>query len=149
VALLPLLRAERDRRAGFFAVAHFIAVTGYVESILRLPAVAPEQRLSFFLGLGSGLMAHATLAAAGGYLMAEAVPPAIAAALVFVTPVYFLLSLFTAAGSAAEKLALLFGFALGPLAHAVEPELDLLWAGVAGGTLAYIAGRWLKARGPA
>lgn len=140
VAIVPQMAAERVRRIWFYVAAHFIAVTGYVEAILRLPHVPADVRLSFFLGLGIGLMTNATAACALGYLAAGVFPAPVATGLVFVTPVYFLLSLFTA-GALTERIALALGFALLPLAHWIEPELDLLWAGLIAGTVAHVIGR--------
>lgn len=146
VALTPLLRQEPVKRIWFFVASHFVAVTGYVEALLRLPKVPAERRLSFFLGLGTGLMTSATCAGLVGHIVAGSMPPPVAAGLVFLTPLYFLLSMFNASASLAEKLALAFGFVLGPIAHRFDPEFDLLYAGLAGGTLGYLVHR-LRRRG--
>ena len=62
-------------------------------------------------------------------------------ALFFLTPVYFLTSLWATARDRIVKIAMVFGLALGPLFHLVAPQFDLLFAGVVGGTLAYFVGR--------
>jgi hypothetical protein len=44
-----------------------------------------------------------------------------------------------------DRLAFIFGIVLGPLLAAMNVNLDLLWSGVVGGTLAYLPYRWRKA----
>lgn len=148
VALMPHMAAARARRGWFYLASHFVAVTGYVEALVRFPRVPPEHRLAFFLGLGTSLMTVASSAAVLGYLVAAALPPLLAGGLLFVTPIYFLLSMVAAATSWPERSAVAFGFALGPIAHRLEPELDLLWAGLIGGTAAYGVHRLRKRRAP-
>jgi predicted branched-subunit amino acid permease len=141
VTLLPQMRAERVRPVWLWLAAHYVAVTGYVEALLAFPRVPPERRVSFFLGLGTTLMVCATLAGVAGYVAASRLPPPVAMALAFITPIYFALSIFSAAQTATDRAALAFGLVLGPVAHRVEPELDLLWAGLIGGTAAFLIGR--------
>ncbi len=67
-------------------------------------------------------------------------PDLLAAALVFLTPVYFLLALWGAARTRADVMALAFGLVLGPPFAILVPQADLLLAGLIGGTAAYGVG---------
>ena len=109
VALMPQMAAERVRRFWFYVGSHFVAVTGYVEAIVRFPRVPPERRLSFFLGMGMTLMTVASSFAVVGFFVAAVLPPVIASGLLFVTPMYFLLSIVGAATIWPERAAVLFG----------------------------------------
>jgi predicted branched-subunit amino acid permease len=146
VATVPWFRAEPARRIWLYVASHFIAITIYVEAALRLPAVPEERRLSFFLGLGLGLMTIASSAGAIGYLVAGALPAPVLTGLLFLTPAYFLLSMLTAAVNLTERAALGLGLVLGPLFALVDKELALLWAGLGAGTLAWLAGRIARRR---
>lgn len=146
VALMPSFRREPAHRVWLYVASHFIAITIYVEAALRLPAVPEDKRLSFFIGLGFGLITIATSAGAVGYLVAGALPAPILTGLLFVTPAYFLLSMLTAAVNVTEKTALGLGLILGPIFALVDKELALLWAGLGAGTIAYVVGRLARRR---
>jgi len=70
----------------------------------------------------------------------------VAAALFFLTPIYFVTALWKAARIFSERLSLAIGMVLGPLFFAADVPLDLLWAGLVGGTLAWSAERLLPRR---
>ena len=73
------------------------------------------------------------------YLLVERMPDMVAGALVLLTPVYFLCSLWGAARLNADKAAMIAGLVLGPVFFLYLPGLDLLWTGLLGGTIAYLA----------
>jgi predicted branched-subunit amino acid permease len=146
IALMPQMSAERVNRLWFYLGSHFVAVTAYVEAIMRFPRIPPEVRLSFFIGMGLSLTIISTSVGVLGYLVAGALPPVLAGGLLFVTPLYFLLSIVAAATKWPERAAVAFGFILGPIAHRIEPELDLLWAGLIGGTGSYAVHLLMKRR---
>src|SRR4051812_17724003 len=137
VALLPLLRTERTRLRDLLLPTHFPSVSMWVESLRLLPAVAREQRIAFCNGLSSGYMAGATAFGFAGYYLAAGLPPLLAAALLFLTPMSFLISTARNARALLDRLALVLGFAIGPVLAAWNVQLDLMWTGVVGGTLAY------------
>ena len=68
-------------------------------------------------------------------------PPLVAGALAFLTPVYFLLSLFGSAREASGRYGLFVGMALLPVAHWLAPGFDILIAGIVGGLIAFAIGR--------
>jgi hypothetical protein len=63
------------------------------------------------------------------------------AALLFLTPVAFLMSGLRNARMLVDRLALAFGLLLGPLFAWWQLGLDLMWSGLAGGTAAYLIHR--------
>ncbi len=102
--------------------------------------------MPFFLGLGTGLLASATTATAAGYFLAGIIPPAFSAALLFLTPIFFLLSLFTTARALSDRLAIGFGFFGLLAASMIGDGLELLYAGLGGGTIAYGLARLKRLR---
>jgi len=71
------------------------------------------------------------------FTLAAALPPVASAALLLITPIYFLTSLWGSSRDDAGKIALGVGVVLGPLCHAIAPTIDLLAAGLIGGSLGY------------
>ncbi|MEZ5924537.1 MAG: AzlC family ABC transporter permease [Hyphomicrobiaceae bacterium] len=147
VVLAPYLRGSRLPRWMLVPAIHFCAVTLWVTGMRRLPELAPADRLPYFLGSALPLYGLALLTTAIGFLIAGEVPVLIAAALFFLTPIYFVLSMIQSAmRSPVDRLAIVFGLGLGPVLARLTPGLDLLLAGLVGGTAAYLIGRWRRVR---
>jgi predicted branched-subunit amino acid permease len=145
VALLPLLRTEKTRNADLIVPAHLTAISMWVESLRLLPRVPREQRIPFCNGIGFGLMFSATLASALGFYLAGSLPVVFAAALLFLTPMSFLVSVVRNSRLLVDRVAFAFGLVLGPLLAVLSVELDLLWSGLIGGTLGYLVHRLREA----
>jgi len=137
VALLPLLRREGTRLRDLLLPTHFTSVSMWVESLRLLPAMPREHRIAMCNGIATGLMGVAVTYGFAGFYLAAGLPRLFAGGLLFLTPVSFLLSTARNARAMVDKLALLFGLALAPLLVALHVQLDLMWSGVVGGTLAY------------
>jgi predicted branched-subunit amino acid permease len=147
ITIIPLFRARRPRTLLEVLAVHFVAITPWIEARRRLPPLAVEMRLASHLGLGfafSGVMLAGSLA---GYVLAGSVPPVLSAALLFLTPVYFLLSLLATSQARMDFLAIGLGCALAPVLYLLAPGFDLLATGLVGGTLAFLLRG--RRRGPA
>lgn len=141
VTLMPYLRDERGVRWVHLLAVHLVAITAWVEAQRRLPELPAGLRLPHFLGLGTGLAGSAAAGSAFGFALAGALPPLLAATLLFMTPLYFLLSMLTTARTAPDYVAIGSGCLLGPALYLALPGLDLLATGLIGGTLAFLSGR--------
>jgi predicted branched-subunit amino acid permease len=139
-SIAPLFRGPRRRPLLETVAAHFVAVTPWIEGNRRLPSLAPELRLACHFGMGLAFSAVMLVGALAGYALAGSVPAAVAAALLFMTPIYFLLSLLATSQARMDLLAVCIGCALAPAAYALAPGFDLLVTGLAGGTLAFVLG---------
>ena len=146
VSLIPVMRSPRTRLQHLILPAHFVAVTLWIEGLRLLPGLPRENRAAFMNGLGAAFTTAATVSTTAGFHMAAGLPTVLTAALLMLTPLSFLMSTAGNARSLPDRLALPFGLVLGPLLAAFEFQLDLLWAGVIGGTLAYAASRLWKLR---
>jgi predicted branched-subunit amino acid permease len=73
-----------------------------------------------------------------GYALAGSVPVAVAATLLFLTPIYFVLSLLTTSRSRMDLIAIGMGCVLAPALYLAVPGFDLLATGLIGGTLAFV-----------
>ncbi len=145
VVLMPLLKGHGGPRWHELATVHFVGVTQWLEGLRRLPDVPVHLRLAHYLGIGVSVSSGTLLGSAIGYLMTEAVPGWLVAALLFLTPIYFLLSLIETARGPGDRLAIAFGAVIGPLCFIWLPGFDLLITGLVGGTLAWAIGRRSRA----
>jgi predicted branched-subunit amino acid permease len=141
VALLPLLRVPGARLRDMLLPAHFTTISMWVESLRLLPSVQREHRIAFCNGLSSGYMGTAVTFGFAGYHLAAGLPPLLAGALLFLTPMSFFLSTAHNARMMIDRLALVLGLILGPLLAYWGVQLDLMWTGIIGGSLAYAVHR--------
>jgi len=145
VALLPLLKAPDTRTWQLLLPAHFTAVSMWVEALRLLPQQPREQRIAFCNGLGCGYGLTACSATVTGFYLAASLPPLMSAALLFLTPVAFLMSTLRNSRMLVDRLALAFGLVLGPLFAWWQLGLDLMWSGIVAGTAAYLVHRMREA----
>jgi predicted branched-subunit amino acid permease len=145
VALLPLLRREGTRLRDLLLPTHFTSTSMWLESMRLLPAIPRERRITFCNGVSVGFMGTATSAGFLGYYLAAKLPPLFAGALLFLTPLSFLVSTARNARTMMDKVALVLGLVVGTVLTASHVQLDLLWTGVGGGTLAYAVHRLREA----
>lgn len=141
MALLPLLRTRETRTSDLILPAHFTSVSMWIESLRVLPSIAHEHRVAYCNGLSSTYIGIATVSGLVGFYLAAGLPPLFAAALLFITPISFLISTARSAVTMLDRLALGLGLVGGTAFAAMQIEFDLLWAGVGGGTIAYLVSR--------
>jgi predicted branched-subunit amino acid permease len=147
MALVPIVRDERTPKWLLYWFSHFVAVTAWVFGMTRLHALPRAGRAPYFVGFAMTLTVVNMGVTAVSWLVSTTLPPAAAAGLVLLTPLYFIVSLWRAAERApTDRLALVIGMAVMPAAHALSPEFTLLITGFVGGTLAFVLGRWLERR---
>lgn len=137
----PVVRTPTTPRWLLLLVAWFTAITAWVFAMSRLPGLDREARLPYFVGFALMLTALNAGIVAVAYHAIGAMPELVAAALVFLMPMYFLMALWGAARSRADYVAFSAGLVLGPAFAFLTPAADLLLAGILGGTIAYVAGR--------
>ncbi len=141
VTLAPWLRDHKGRRWRELLAVHFVAVTAWIEAHRRLAHLPRHLHLSHFLGFGMTFMAFTTMGGAIGFMIAGTIPVALTAALLFFTPSYFVLQMMQSARVRSDHLAIALGVVIGPIVHLYAPDLDLLVAGLVGGTIAWAYGR--------
>ena len=141
VALLPLLRGKGTRTRDLLLPTHFTSVTTWVESLRLLPQLPHAQRIAFSNGLSSGYTGTAVVAGSIGFYLAASLPPLLAGALLFLTPMSFLCTTARNARQLLDQLALVLGLSIEPVLTYFNVSLDLVWTGVGAGTLAYVVHR--------
>ena len=138
VALMPHLRAGRRPRWLDFIAAHFIAVTVWIESMRRIPFLPRAMRIPYFFGLVFVLVGVSFAGTVTGYLIADNLPPVVAAALIIMTPIYFFLGLTGSARTRADFAPIFLGFCSAPLFMAAAPGFGLILTGLAAGTTSFL-----------
>jgi predicted branched-subunit amino acid permease len=144
VSVIPMMRTPQTRRRQLVLVAHFTAVTLWVECFRFLPHVPRERRIIFIHGLGSGLLCIGIVATILGYELAANLSQLFAAAILLLTPLAFLFSTARNSRELADVVALVLGLALYPLAAMLDSGADILVSGVSAGTIAYGVHWWRK-----
>jgi predicted branched-subunit amino acid permease len=119
----------------------------WVEGLRRLPPLAPQERVPYFFGFALACLVVCTTTTYVGYFLLGALPVPLAAGLLFLTPIFFTVSLVAGASSSADWAAMLLGAVLAPAFHILlGKDVDLLAAGLVGGTAAYAIGKTGAAR---
>ncbi|MCC5977045.1 MAG: AzlC family ABC transporter permease [Salinarimonas sp.] len=142
VAMMPMLRRPGQSLLTQLFVAHYVAVTVWIESNRRMPTMPEEERFRYYLGFANACLLVATTMTGIGFLLSAAVPLYLAAGLLFLTPLFFTIALIAGARTLIDQAALFIGAVLAPLfTLLVGPDFDLLATGLVGGTLAWLIGR--------
>jgi len=137
VALLPLLRGKGTRGRDLLLPTHFTSISMWIESLRLLPQMPHERRIVFCNGLSVAYMATAVISGFIGFYLAAGLPTLFAGALLFITPMSFLVSTTRNARALLDRVALAAGLVIGPILAYWRVELDLMWTGVIGGAAAY------------
>lgn len=140
VTLFPQLATE-DRNNKLYAYVHLLAMTAWAVSMREFPKMEPKYRLSYFLGLGLPCWLISMPGTVLGYFLAGLVPNAVTLALVFINPLFFLLT-FTEVKPWGNRLAIGLGCAFGPIFFLLDKDSSLLSTGLVAGTLAYAIDRY-------
>jgi predicted branched-subunit amino acid permease len=146
LAILPVMRRPGHSTVTLLAAAHLVAVTTWIEGLRRMPAMPLPRRLPYFFGFALACIGVSATTTYIGYFLVGALPIPLAAGLLFLTPVFFSVSLVAGARGLGDWAAILLGFGLAPASNLVfGKDFDLLATGLIGGTGAYFAGRWRRA----
>ncbi len=145
VTLFPQLH-RRDRNPLLYLWVHMLAMTAWAVSMREFPRMRPQHRLNYFIGLALPCWLISPLGTVLGYFVAGWVPAAVTLGLVFINPLFFLLT-FTDVKPWGNRLAIGLGCLLGPLFFMLDADSSLLLTGLVGGTSAYLIDRrWLRPR---
>lgn len=139
--LMPIVARPGRPAWRLFAAAHWIAITGWMLTMLHAPARPRDERLGWFMGCVLTLWIASLLGCALGHLAAGMLPRPVSLALLFLNPVYFMLLCLQDLHDRQRALSLLAGAAAGALLHPLVPGWSLLLAGLGGGTAGFLLAR--------
>lgn len=143
-ALIPEIRDRRTPTWLLLIISHFVAITAWVFAMEKVRDVPRSGRVAFFAGFGITLTVTNIILVGLVYGAVSHFPPIVSGCLFFLTPVYFLTSIWISARHRVIYWALGIGLALGYLFAVIAPEYDILLAGIIGGTLAWWAEKRLR-----
>lgn len=138
VALMPHLQKGGRSRWLDYVMAHFVAVTMWIESMRRIPRLPRGMRPSYYFGLALILVGVSVTGTVAGYLLAGHLPRNLAGALIFLTPIYFFLGLISNTRSKRDYAPIALGFVGAPFFMKLAPSFDLVLTGVVGGSVAFL-----------
>ncbi len=144
VTLFPQLDAN-DRNRGLYARVQLLAMTAWAVSMREFPHMAAQYRLPYFTGLGLPCWLIAVPGTALGYVLAGQVPMAVTLALLFINPLFFLLT-FTDVRPWLYRGAIVGGGLVCPFFYEWDRDTSLLASGLVAGTGAYLLDRLLRQR---
>ena len=142
-SLIPDLKTDKTPTWLLLLISHFVAITAWVFATQNLINVPREHRVAWFAGFGATLTAANTAIVALCYGVVSTFPPAVAGVLFFLTPVYFIGSIWVSSRQMVTRIAFVVGVIGGPLMAVFMPEFDILIAGIGGGTFAYLIERFV------
>ena len=109
--------------------------------------IRDRHRLSYFVGLGLLCWLISIPGTILGFYLAGMVPTPVTLGLVFINPLFFLLT-FTEVKPWVNRIAILLGCLLGPLFFLLDRDTSLLTTGLVAGTIAYYVDRKLLRKRP-
>ncbi len=140
VSLMPLLMHKSQPRWKYYLSCHFIAVSSWLIMKDNYEKIKKENRIDFWIGIGTATWSVAIISTLIGYLASEYLNKDILIGLTIVNPIYFICMMLGAMKSIQISLSIIIGLILGPLFYFVSPEWCVLFGGFIAGTIAYFLG---------
>jgi len=138
---------DKDRNRSLYAHVHLLAMTAWAVSMKEFATIESKHRLSYFLGLGLLCWSISLPGTVLGYFLAGLVPAPVTLGLVFINPLFFMLT-FTEVKPWINRIAIGLACILGPLFTVMDRDTSLLTTGLAAGTVAYFVDRKLIRKRP-
>ena len=140
VSLFPLMMHKNQPKWKYYFSCHFIAVSAWLIMKSNYKSIPKEQRIDYWIGIGSATWSVAVLGTFIGFYFSEFLNKEIMMGLAILNPIYFLCMMVGASKTIQITLSVLLGAILGPIFYFFSPEWSILLGGVAGGTAAYLIG---------
>ena len=140
VSLFPLMMHKNQPKWKYYFSCHFIAVSAWLIMKSNYKTVPKEQRIDFWIGIGSATWSVAVLGTFIGFYFSEYLNKDMMMGLAILNPVYFLCMMVGASKTIQITLSVILGTILGPIFYFLSPEWSILLGGIIGGTIAYLIG---------
>ena len=140
VSLFPLMMHKNQPKWKYYFSCHFIAVSAWLIMKSNYKSIPKEQRIDYWIGIGSATWSVAVLGTFLGFYFSEFLNKEIMMGLAILNPIYFLCMMVGASKTIQITLSVLLGSILGPIFYFFSPEWSILLVGVVGGTAAYLIG---------
>ena len=140
VSLFPLMMHKNQPKWKYYFSCHFIAVSAWLIMKSNYKSIPKEQRIDYWIGIGSATWSVAVLGTFLGFYFSEFLNKEIMMGLAILNPIYFLCMMVGASKTIQITLSVLLGAILGPIFYFFSPEWSILLGGAIGGTAAYLIG---------
>ena len=140
VSLFPLMMHKNQPKWKYYFSCHFIAVSAWLIMKSNYKSIPKEQRIDYWIGIGSATWSVAVLGTFLGFYFSEFLNKEIMMGLAILNPIYFLCMMVGASKTIQITLSVLLGAIFGPIFYFFSPEWSILLGGAVGGTAAYLIG---------
>ena len=140
VSLFPLMMHKNQPKWKYYFSCHFIAVSAWLIMKSNYKTVPKEQRIDYWIGIGSATWSVAILGTFIGFYFSEYLNKDMMMGLAILNPVYFFCMMVGASKTIQITSSVILGTVLGPIFYFLSPEWSILLGGVIGGTIAYFIG---------
>jgi predicted branched-subunit amino acid permease len=145
VSFMPTLARERASLPRMLLDAQLLSINSWAMCMREFPRVEGAYRHRYYVTFASSILLAAVAGTLLGYHSAVLLPAPMVLGLIFVSPLFFALVLSAVPGRA-ERISMLLGCAVIPLAHYLWPAVDLLITGLVGGSLGFALDKGLAKR---
>ena len=140
VSLMPLLIHENQPRWKYYLSCHFIAVSSWLIMKDNYEKIKRENRIDFWIGIGTATWFVAILSTVIGYLASDFFNKNILIGLTIVNPIYFICMMIGAMKTLQISSSVILGIILGPAFYSLSPEWCILFGGFSAGSIAFFIG---------
>ena len=140
VSLMPLLIHENQPRWKYYLSCHFIAVSSWLIMKDNYEKIKRENRIDFWIGIGTATWFVAILSTVIGYLASDFFNKNILIGLTIVNPIYFICMMIGAMKTLQISSSVILGIILGPAFYSLSPEWCILFGGFGAGSIAFFIG---------
>ncbi|MDH3630055.1 MAG: AzlC family ABC transporter permease [Gammaproteobacteria bacterium] len=147
VSFVPAMSRGRSGLGGMLLDAQLLSINSWAVCLREFPGIESEFRHRYYLTFASSILLAAVIGTLVGYHGSVLLPAVMMLGLIFISPLFFALVLLGVAGRA-ERFSMILGCATISIAHTLFPSVDLLIAGIVGGSVGFAVGRsWKSGHG--
>jgi len=147
VSFVPAMSRGRSSLGGMLLDAQLLSINSWAVCLREFPDIEPEFRHRYYLTFASSILLAAVIGTLVGYHGSVLLPVVMMLGLIFISPLFFALVLLAVPGRA-ERLSMILGCATISIANTLFPSVDLLIAGIVGGSVGFAVGRsWKSGHG--
>ncbi len=140
VSLMPLVMHKNQPRWKYYLSCHFVAVSSWLIMKNNYESIEKEQRIDFWIGVGTSTWLIGILSTAIGYFSADYLNKDMMIGLAIVNPIYFMCAMIGVMKTKNISFAIILGAILGPSFYFLSPEWCILFGGTVAGTVAFLIG---------
>ena len=140
VSLMPLVMHKKQPRWKYYLSCHFVAVSSWLIMKNNYKNIDKEQRIDFWIGVGTSTWLIGIFSTAIGYFSADYLNKDMMIGLAIVNPIYFMCAMIGVMKTKSISFAIFFGAILGPSFYFLSTEWCILFGGIVAGTIAFLIG---------